>query len=910
MADGATTGTLELLERSAELDALGAHLAAVGEQGRGRLVLVAGEAGHRQDGARAGVLRARADAARVLWGACDALLHAAPARPVRRHRRRGAAASSARWSPRARPGRGARGRCSASCAAGRPTWSCSRTSTGPTRRRSTCCACSRAACESLPALVLGHLPRRRARSAPPAARSCSASCAGGSASRGSRCAPLSRAGRGRARRRRTASTRDELHRRTAGNPFYVTEVLAAGRRDDPRHRARRGARARRAPGRAARDAAGRRGHRAAARRAVAARGARRRRAGRARGVPGVRDAARRGATRSRFRHEIARVAVEEALRARPRGSPCTARALAALAEPARAAGPRAARPPRRGGRRRRGRAALRAGGRRARAPRSARTARRPRSSPARCASRDGLPAERRADAARAPLVRVLPDRRRRRGDRRARARRWRSTARAGRPRCARATRTAGSRAWPGSRATTRRPSARRGGRSSCSSRCRRAASWRWPTATWRSCGCSPSDAAGDAARWGERALALAERLDDDRDRSSTRSTTSAPSELRAGVPGGRRRKLERSLELALRGRAWRSTWRRAYTNLGAGSVARPRGTRSATAHLEAGHRVLRRARPRPLGAVHGRLPRALGARPGALGRRRRDCAAVVRRRPAAVAAAADHRARGARARCAPVAGIPTAWAPLDEALALAERDGRGAAASRPVAAARAEARWLAGRAESGRRGDRRALALARRSGHVAGRPASCACWRRRAGPRRRRSAGRRDEPVPPRAGRRAGARPPRRGPRSAARTRRRSPLGRRGRRGRAAAQALGELQRLGARPAARRIVARRLRERGARGRAARPAARDAGEPGRARRARELEVLALVAEGLRNAEIAERLLSPRRRSRHHVSAVLRKLGVPRAVRLVPRRLGWGSSKDRQSCRCRAQGADLR
>ena len=43
-------------------------------------------------------------------------------------------------------------------------------------------------------------------------------------------------------------------------------------------------------------------------------------------------------------------------------------------------------------------------------------------------------------------------------------------------------------------------------------------------------------------------------------------------------------------------------------------------------------------------------------------------------------------------------------------------------------------------------------------------------------------------------------------------------------------------------------------------------------------ARELEVLAHVAEGLRNAEIAARLFLSEKTVAHHVSAILRKLGV--------------------------------
>jgi DNA-binding CsgD family transcriptional regulator len=109
-------------------------------------------------------------------------------------------------------------------------------------------------------------------------------------------------------------------------------------------------------------------------------------------------------------------------------------------------------------------------------------------------------------------------------------------------------------------------------------------------------------------------------------------------------------------------------------------------------------------------------------------------------------------------------------------------------------------------------------------------------------------------------------------------------------------QALEELQRLGARPAAS-IVARRLQQGGVRNVPRGPRISTLrNEPQLT--VRELDVLPLLAEGLRNAAIADRLFVSPRTVDHHVSAILRKLGAQNRGEAVAEAARLGLLHERQ------------
>jgi DNA-binding CsgD family transcriptional regulator len=364
--------------------------------------------------------------------------------------------------------------------------------------------------------------------------------------------------------------------------------------------------------------------------------------------------------------------------------------------------------------------------------------------------------------------------------------------------------------------------------------------------------------------WGDRAIGLAE---------PTRSAwallhalnTVGTMEMTLGLPGGPER-LARSLELALSG-GFEEEVGRAYLNFTSAAAA----TRSFDALDSWANPGIEYCTERGLDAwrryINGSLARSdldRGHWEAAVDRAQ----TVLADSPSGLIRFDPHIVIGlVRAR----RGDPGWRLPLDDAEAIAGRSGELQHLA-PVAAAQAEAAWLAGTLDEIADLTEAAIQVAQREGVIwyAG---ELACWRARAGivepppesvaePYRLELEG--DYAGASRLWTEIGC------PYDAA-------LALSGAGDVESLRAsLNELQGLGARPAAA-IVARRLRELGERDLPRGPRESTRINPSQLT-PRELEVLELVAQGSSDADIAKRLFLSKRTVHHHVSAILRKLGV--------------------------------
>ena len=427
-----------------------------------------------------------------------------------------------------------------------------------------------------------------------------------------------------------------------------------------------------------------------------------------------------------------------------------------------------------------------------------------------------------------------------------------------------------------------------GRRSRCSSGCRRARARAGLQHASRSCAWTPRTPRR-AVAWGTRALELAERLDDTEVRRRTRSRIGARRVPERAPEGRREARAEPRARPARRGSTSRSARAYRQPRLGRASAQRDR-TRSRDRYVEAG---LEYCSERGLD-LWRRLPARACARAseldrGALGRRPPRRRAVVLDEPRAVRARPPAVARGARAR----AGAARRPGRVGAARRGARRwPSRPASSSGSRRSPRREPRPPGSRAsrdavaeDDGGRARARAAAR-RRRGRSASSPAGAGA-----------PASQEDDP----ARRRRAVRAPARRRLGARRASSGRELGCPYEAALALAdaddddalrRALDELQRLGARPAAA-IVARRLRERGARGlpRGPRPATRE--NPAEPDRARARGARARRARACATPRSPSGSSSPRRRSTTTSRRSCASSASAPAARRAPRPCGSGS-----------------
>jgi DNA-binding CsgD family transcriptional regulator len=405
-----------------------------------------------------------------------------------------------------------------------------------------------------------------------------------------------------------------------------------------------------------------------------------------------------------------------------------------------------------------------------------------------------------------------------------------------------------------------------------------------------------ADNTNEAVAWGSRAIQLAESLGQTEILVHALNNVGS-AETQASRPAGRPT-LGRSLALAL-AHGLEEHAARAYTNLAFGclnlrdyplaSRYLDQGIRYCTEHDLDTWRLYMLMTWARAEFEQGRWSEATGTVEAVL----RDPRTAPVSRINALAVLGRVRARR---------GDPGVWPVLDEALALAAVSGELQRLG-PVAAARAEAAWLEGDLAPARPVVEDALDLAERMGGqawpwLAG---ELAFWLwRLGGPDRLPAGGLPDGAADPFRLQMAGAW-------EAAAARWRS-LGCPYEAAAALADsdqepqlraALAELERLGARPLAA-AVARKLRELGVRGLARGPRPATRANPANLT-ARELEVLRLLVEGRSNRQIAEQLFISNKTVSVHVTNLLAKLGVHSRLEAaaMARRLGLDQPAELES-----------